>query len=39
MVSPLERSAEATPMRPDGTGGTLVTHGPFTDSPEQIVGF
>ena len=38
-VGPLEPSAEATSMRPDGHGGTLVTDGPFTESAEQIVGF
>lgn len=38
-VSPLEPSAQATAMRPDGNGGALVTDGPFTESAEQIVGF
>jgi hypothetical protein len=38
-VSPLEPSAEATSMRPDGSGGALVTDGPFTESVEQVVGF
>ena len=38
-VSPLEPSARATSMRPDGNGGALVTDGPFTESVEQIVGF
>ena len=38
-VSPLEPSAQATSMRPDGDGGALVTDGPFTESAEQIVGF
>lgn len=38
-VSPLEPSARATSMRPDGHGGTVVTDGPFTESAEQIVGF
>ncbi len=37
--SPLTPSAEATSMRPDGQGGTLITDGPFTESREQIVGF
>ena len=37
-VSPLEPSAQATAMRPDGNGGALVTDGPFTESAEQIVG-
>ena len=39
VAGPLEASAEATSMRPDGDGGTLVTDGPFTESAEQIVGF
>lgn len=39
MVSPLEPSAQATSMRPDGAGGALVTDGPFTESVEQMVGF
>jgi hypothetical protein len=38
-VSPLEPSARATSMRPDGGGGALVTDGPFSESVEQIVGF
>lgn len=38
-VSPLEPSARATSMRPDGNGGALVTDGPFIESAEQIVGF
>ena len=38
-VSPLEPSAQATSMRPDGDGGALVTDGPFTESVEQVVGF
>lgn len=38
-VSPLEPSAQATSMRPDGKGAALVTDGPFTESTEQIVGF
>jgi hypothetical protein len=38
-VSPLEPSAQATSMRPDGNGAALVTDGPFTESAEQIVGF
>ena len=38
-VSPLEPSAQATSMRPDGRGGVLVSDGPFTESAEQIVGF
>ena len=38
-VSPLEPSAKATSMRPDGHGGALVTDGPFTESVEQVVGF
>ncbi|MEJ7795356.1 MAG: YciI family protein [Nocardioides sp.] len=38
-VGPLEPSAQATSMRPDGEGGALVTDGPFAESVEQIVGF
>ena len=38
-VGPLEPSDQATSMRPDGNGGTLVTDGPFTESVEHIVGF
>ncbi len=38
-AGPLEPSARATSMRPDGRGGALVTAGPFTESVEQIVGF
>ena len=38
-VSPLEPSAQATSMRPDGAGGALLTDGPFTESVEQVVGF
>ncbi|WP_426244447.1 YciI family protein [Nocardioides sp. LHG3406-4] len=38
VVSPLEPSAQATSMRPDGKGGALVTDGPFTESAQQIVG-
>ena len=36
---PLEPSAQATSMRPDGSGGVLVTAGPFTETGEQVVGF
>ncbi|HET7385752.1 MAG TPA: YciI family protein [Nocardioidaceae bacterium] len=39
VASPLEPSARATSMRPDGEGRALVTDGPFTESAEQIVGF
>jgi hypothetical protein len=39
VASPLEPSAKATSMRPDGSGGAVVTDGPFTESVEQIVGF
>ena len=39
VASPLEPSAQATSMRPDGNGTALVTDGPFTESAEQIVGF
>ena len=38
-TAPLTASAEALSMRPDGSGGALVTDGPFTESVEQIVGF
>lgn len=38
-TAPLEPSAKATSMRPDGSGGALVTDGPFTESVEQVVGF
>lgn len=38
-VSPLEPSAQATSMRPDGAGGAFITDGPFTESVEQVVGF
>ena len=38
-TSPLEPSAKATSMRPDGSGGAMVTDGPFTESVEQIAGF
>ncbi len=38
-VSPLEPSARATSMRPDGAGGALVTDGPFSETTEQVVGF
>lgn len=37
--SPLTPSDQAVSMRPDGTGGTLVTDGPFAESAEQIVGY
>ncbi|KGN34217.1 hypothetical protein N802_12635 [Knoellia sinensis KCTC 19936] len=39
VTSPLEPSARATSLRPDGSGGALVTDGPFTESAEQVVGF
>jgi hypothetical protein len=38
-VGPLEPSAQATSMRPDGDGGALVTDGPFSETAEQVVGF
>ena len=38
-AGPLEPSAQATSMRPDGEGGTVVTDGPFAETAEQIVGF
>jgi hypothetical protein len=37
--APLTPSTTAVSMRPDGSGGALVTDGPFTESAEQIVGF
>src|SRR5690348_8386692 len=39
VAGPLEPSAQAVSMKPDGQGGALVTDGPFTESAEQIVGF
>jgi hypothetical protein len=39
MGFPLEPSSQAVSLRPDGTGGAIVTDGPFTESAEQIVGF
>lgn len=39
VAGPLEPSAQAVSMRPDGHGGTLISDGPFTESVEQIVGF
>lgn len=39
VANPLEPSTQATSMRPDGSGGVIVTEGPFNDSAEQIVGF
>ena len=38
-AGPLDPSARATSMRPDGTGAALVSEGPFTESAEQVVGF
>ena len=38
-VGPLEPSAQAVAMRPDGDGGALVTDGPFSETAEQVVGF
>ena len=38
-AGPLEESARATSMRPDGDGGVLVTDGPFSETAEQVVGF
>ena len=38
-AGPLTPSAEAVSMRPDGSGGVLVTDGPFTESVEHVVGF
>ena len=39
VAGPLTPSAEAVSMRPDGSGGALVTDGPFLESVEQMVGF
>lgn len=39
VAGPLEASAAATSMRPDGAGGTFVTDGPFSETAEQVVGF
>ena len=38
-TAPLKPSAQAISMRPDASGGVLVTDGPFTESVEQVVGF
>lgn len=38
-TSPLTPSAQAISMRPDGSGGVLVTDGPFAEAAEQIVGY
>ena len=38
-TGPLEPSAAATSMKPDGDGGAIVTDGPFSPTGEQIVGF
>jgi len=38
-AAPLTPSATAVSLRPDGSGGVLVTDGPFTESVEQVVGF
>ncbi len=38
-AGPLTPSVQAVSMRPDGSGGALVTDGPFTESVEQVVGF
>ena len=39
VAGPLTPSAQAVSMRPDGSGGVLLTDGPFTESVEQMVGF
>ncbi len=39
LSAPLTPSATAVSLRPDGSGGVLVTDGPFTESVEQVVGF
>ena len=38
-TAPLTPSAQAVSMRPDGSGGVLLSDGPFTESVEQVVGF
>ncbi|MCV2392739.1 YciI family protein [Actinotalea sp. M2MS4P-6] len=38
-AGPLTPSDRAVSMRPDGSGGAIVTTGPFTGSVEQVVGF
>ncbi len=38
-TAPLAPSGQGLSMRPDGSGGALVTDGPFTGSVEQMVGF
>ena len=39
VAGPLEPSAQAVSMKPDGSGRALVTDGPFTEAVEQVVGF
>lgn len=39
VAGPLDPSAQAISMRPDESGGVLVTDGPFSETSEQIVGF
>ena len=36
---PLEPSSEAVSMRNTGRGSALVTHGPFAETTEQVLGF
>jgi hypothetical protein len=35
----LERSADATSIRPDGAGGFIITDGPFAETKEQLGGY
>ena len=39
LASPLTPSSEALSLRPDGSGGAVVTDGPFSETVEQIAGF
>lgn len=39
VAGPLDPSDQATSMRPDGSGGAVVTDGPFSETAEQVVGF
>ena len=39
VAGPLTPSAQAVSMRPDGSGGVLVTDGPFAEVTEQVGGF
>lgn len=35
----LERTTDATSVRPDGAGGFIVTDGPFVETKEQLGGY